>query len=238
MWVLGLTIVAGLTWWQWPEITTIYDQTKKANAEAATQQAYQDKFQAEVKARDDMLKAKAKRIGYRAIIDPLLAKKRLNADEHSELGNAAGNYALELDAAGIQFDDNGYVRSVKGHEAYFAKVYKKATEPYDFDPPAPATATPASSPAPVAASWRTVVHFTGHSVKDTPSFTVNANEWRIRWRSKGGMFQAYLNGEGRVQVAADGHGAESEETYIHGAGTYYLSLIGQKDYDVWVEAQS
>ena len=119
--------------------------------------------------------------------------------------------------------------------------------------PAPETSTPATTPAATtpspevmtpasALTWTEVTSWEGSSIKDTETFSITANEWRIQWSTKPGEhgemnFQIYVyeaNGELK-SVAANIIGEGSDVSYIRGAGDYYLTINTAQPYTIVIE---
>jgi hypothetical protein len=90
--------------------------------------------------------------------------------------------------------------------------------------------------------WRAVRSFTGSSIKNTESFTISGDEWRISWVTRPGEygemnFQIYVyNADGSLKdIAANVIGAGEDSTVIRGSGTYYLQFNSGQPYSVVVE---
>jgi hypothetical protein len=100
---------------------------------------------------------------------------------------------------------------------------------------------PASPPANVEPSgdgWRLVKRFSGRATKDTETFQITADEWRIDWATRAGDFEGNFvihiyNSDGTEKgLAANVIGAGQDNTTIRGAGSYYLSIITSQPYAI------
>ncbi len=96
-----------------------------------------------------------------------------------------------------------------------------------------------------APEWKEVIRFEGESIKDTETFKVSSNEWRINWSTKPGdmgemNFQIYVyNADGDLEsVAANIIGEGSDMSYIRGSGDYYLTINTAQPYTVIVEEKN
>jgi hypothetical protein len=108
------------------------------------------------------------------------------------------------------------------------------------------TSTPTSPGRPVItpASWHEIKRFSGKSIKQTETFTVPGNDWRISWDTKPGAYGAmnfqiyiYKPDGSLVTVAANVIGADKDSTIMHGSGAYYLMINTAQPYTITVEAQ-
>lgn len=96
--------------------------------------------------------------------------------------------------------------------------------------------TQESSEPVVIASWE------GESTKNTETFTVPTDEWKISWDTKPGElgdmnFQIYVYDKNGAMkgVAANVVGANNESTVMRGAGDYYLTINTAQPYKITVE---
>lgn len=113
---------------------------------------------------------------------------------------------------------------------------------------------PGSSEAPVStpqtspvvdsspAYWAEVIRWEGNSIKDTETFSITANDWRIRWSTEPGEygdmnFQIYIyEANGSLKnIAANIIGEGSDVSYVRGAGDYYLTINTGQPYTVIIE---
>lgn len=108
----------------------------------------------------------------------------------------------------------------------------------------PATAEPTTQPTPVKAEPVVIATWEGESIKNTETFHVPTDEWKISWDTKPGKFgdmnfiiTVYKAGETQipVSVAANVIGANNESTVIRGAGDYYLAINTGQPYKITVE---
>lgn len=110
--------------------------------------------------------------------------------------------------------------------------------------PAPPTVTPIPPIATLAPIWREVVRWEGKSIKNTETFHIPANEWRISWDTKPGEygdmnFQIFIyTASGDLKgVAANVIGADKDSTIMRGAGDYYLTINTAQPYVIVIEAK-
>ena len=88
----------------------------------------------------------------------------------------------------------------------------------------------------VIASWE------GESTKNTETFTVPSDEWKISWDTQSGEygemnFQIYVYDKNGAMkgVAANVIGTNSDSTIMRGAGDYYLMINTAQPYKITVE---
>lgn len=97
---------------------------------------------------------------------------------------------------------------------------------------------PTAKPAP---TWQKVVEFTGKGIKETETFTITADEWRISWDTKPGEygamnFQIYVyKGKSMAGIAANVIGEDKDSTIQRGKGDYYLTINTAQPYTVVIE---
>ncbi len=91
----------------------------------------------------------------------------------------------------------------------------------------------------VIASW------SGSSTKNTETFHVPSNEWKISWDTKPGKYGdmnfivTVYNSDGSLKgVAANVIGASSEYSIMRGSGDYYLAINTAQPYKIIVESLS
>ena len=107
------------------------------------------------------------------------------------------------------------------------------------------TAAPANEPVTpqeVKAEPVTIASWTGESTKNTETFTVPSDEWKISWDTKAGdlgamNFQIYVyNADGSMKgVAANVIGKSSDSSIIRGSGDYYLMINTAQPYQITIE---
>lgn len=92
-------------------------------------------------------------------------------------------------------------------------------------------------------AWQQVFAFNGNSIKETESFIVSSNEWRVRWEVGGrnrdtDIFQVFVydaNGNLKTTVANQ-RGSGSDSNIVRGKGTYYLKILAvEQPYKIVVE---
>lgn len=86
-----------------------------------------------------------------------------------------------------------------------------------------------------------IVGWTGDSIKDTETFHVSSDEWKLTWDTKPGEygpmnFQIYVyNSDGTLKsVAANVIGESLDYSIIRGSGDYYLSINTAQPYTIGV----
>lgn len=106
------------------------------------------------------------------------------------------------------------------------------------------TITPTTSTTTPVTIWKKVISWEGKSSKDTETFHISSDEWRIRWSTRPGKngdmyFGIYVHKEKRnfpIDVVANVIGEDSDVSYMRGAGDYYLSIdAGNQFYTIIVE---
>jgi len=96
--------------------------------------------------------------------------------------------------------------------------------------------------------WNEVIRWKGKSTKNTETFRISSNEWRVSWMTKEmslgnmtipGNFQLYLyDNDGNLKgIAANVMGNDKDSSYQRGAGNYYFSINSSQPYIVIVEEQ-
>lgn len=95
------------------------------------------------------------------------------------------------------------------------------------------------------AEWKEVITFEGNSIKDTETFKVSSNEWRINWSTSPGdmgemNFQIYAHkASGDLAgVAANIVGEGSDTSYMRGSGEYYLTINTAQPYTIVIEEKN
>lgn len=95
--------------------------------------------------------------------------------------------------------------------------------------------------------WKQIVKFEGKSIKDTQTFNISSDEWRIVWDTKPGdigetNFQIYVyDGNGNPvgsHVVANIIGKGNDVSYMRGSGEYYLTINTAQPYTIIVEEKN
>ena len=93
-------------------------------------------------------------------------------------------------------------------------------------------------------TWHKIVEWEGEAIKNTETFKIPSNEWKISWDTNPGdmgdmNFQIYIyNSAGSlVGVAANVVGANKDSSIMRGAGDYYLTINTAQPYTIIVEAK-
>jgi ribosomal protein S19 len=98
-----------------------------------------------------------------------------------------------------------------------------------------ATTTPTSE-------WKQVKVFEGNSIKNTETFKIIGNEWRVVWDTAPGEygdmnFQIFIyKASGDLEgLAANVIGKGNDESYMRGSGEYYLTINSAQSYKIIIE---
>ena len=102
---------------------------------------------------------------------------------------------------------------------------------------------PLSAPA-TPATWHEIGRWQGKGTKNTETFHIPSQEWRIAWSTKAGdlgamNFQIMVYKAGwsfPITVAANVVGEDTDQSIMRGAGDYYLTINTAQPYMVIVEA--
>jgi hypothetical protein len=92
--------------------------------------------------------------------------------------------------------------------------------------------------------WYEIARWQGKSIKNTETFHIPTNEWRISWKTEPGEygdmnFQIYVydTANNFPQVAANVIGYDMDSSIMRGAGDYYLTINSAQPYIIIVEAK-
>jgi hypothetical protein len=191
------------------------------------------------------------------LISPKLVM-RWGAEEKRTRGRAALIYGIAIVVLFVAF---GITSNHEPHQSAASpsqttttnpspEASKSATVPTPAAAPAAATPT-TSAPAPVAQetpqpSWHEVITFQGSSIKNTQTFHIQSDNWRINWSTwpgdYGNMNFAIMvyNSDGSpagIGVAANVIGQGSDISYMRGSGDYYLAIDTAQPYKIVIEEQ-
>lgn len=99
-----------------------------------------------------------------------------------------------------------------------------------------------SVPVSQTATWQQVATWDGNGTKNTETFHIQSNEWRINWSTEPGEygdmnFQIFIynTNNNPIGVAANVIGQASDVSYMRGSGDYYLSINSGQPYQIIVE---
>ncbi|QPM69066.1 hypothetical protein [Atribacter laminatus] len=89
-------------------------------------------------------------------------------------------------------------------------------------------------------SWKVIKSWNGNGIKNTESFTIKSDEWRIKWTNKGMLFQIYVYPKDEdafsfFDMAANTTEPCSDVSYFHKPGEYYLTISAIGNWSVAVE---
>jgi len=92
-------------------------------------------------------------------------------------------------------------------------------------------------------AWKLIAIYEGDSMKNTPTFNIPSDEWRISWQASPGKIGAgnfaitvvTASGE-TVGLAANVMGESTDASYMHGAGSYYLKIFADEKYKIAIES--
>ena len=94
---------------------------------------------------------------------------------------------------------------------------------------------------PKTQSWSAVESWSGKATKNTETFRIDSDLWRISWKTKPAdlgefVFQIYIYKDGElVNLAANVIGTDEDSTVMRGAGNYYLNINTGQPYTIKVE---
>ena len=105
-------------------------------------------------------------------------------------------------------------------------------------------ATPPAAPA-TPATWHEVGRWQGKGTKNTETFHIPSQEWKIAWSTKPGDLGAMnfsimvykTGGSFPITVAANVIGEDADQSIMRGDGNYYLTIATAQPYMVTVEAR-
>lgn len=93
-------------------------------------------------------------------------------------------------------------------------------------------------------TWQQVITFKGSSIKTTQKFTIDSNNWRIKWSTTPGKlgdmnFQIYINDANGapVGVAANIIGKGNDESYMTDIGEFSLTINTAQNYNIVIEQE-
>jgi hypothetical protein len=91
--------------------------------------------------------------------------------------------------------------------------------------------------SPATQSWYQVLEVKGRVDKQTDLFEIKATKWRVSWQTSGkGMLAIFVRTKDDAPVTSTSvEGSNSDETYIHHAGTFYLKILASQEYVIKVE---
>jgi len=105
--------------------------------------------------------------------------------------------------------------------------------------------TESTADAPI--EWETVDTLSGNSAKKTAPFTINADQWRVKWStsgsSMGSVFQvsAYRPGDNfpTSMIANVANDSGSDTSYVYESGEFYLEInAANTSWEVTIEKPS
>lgn len=87
------------------------------------------------------------------------------------------------------------------------------------------------------ASWHSVLEVKGTASKQTDLFETTGSKWRIRWeKPSADSLNIYVyDQKGNPVDVISAKKTTSDESYIHKAGKFYLSISASREYVVTVE---
>src|SRR5659263_142508 len=104
------------------------------------------------------------------------------------------------------------------------------------------TTAPKAAPTTAPKTWQQVITFEGSSIKTTQKFTIDSDNWRIKWSTTPGKlgdmnFQIYINDASGspVGVAANIIGKGNDESYMTDTGEFSLMINTAQNYSIVVE---
>ncbi len=91
-----------------------------------------------------------------------------------------------------------------------------------------------------AQTWKKIKSWNGNGIKNTESFIIKSDEWRIKWTNKGMLLQIYVYPKDKsafslFDLAANTTEPGSDVSYFHKPGEYYLTISAIGGWSVIVE---
>ncbi len=91
-----------------------------------------------------------------------------------------------------------------------------------------------------AQTWKKIKSWNGNGIKNTESFIIKSDEWRIIWTNKGRLLQISVELKEESGFSSFGYAANAAEpgsdvSYFHKSGEYYLTISSMGGWSVIVE---
>lgn len=93
--------------------------------------------------------------------------------------------------------------------------------------------------------WYEIMRFQGEGIKDTETFTIPSNEWRISYDTKPteygeSIFAVFVYTSDGKMVGMVGNvvGVKKDSSILRGVGDYYLSINSGQQYTIIAEAKN
>jgi len=111
----------------------------------------------------------------------------------------------------------------------------------------PTTTDTSTTPAPIipAPTWHQVIAFQGSSTKNTETFHISSNEWRINWNTTPSQYgdsnfiiTIMDSNNAPMGGVANVIGEGNDTNYEHGAGDYSLQILSGQSYQITIEEKS
>jgi len=86
-------------------------------------------------------------------------------------------------------------------------------------------------------TWKMVKSWKGNGLKNTESFIIKSDEWRIIWTNKGMLLQIFVNAKNGspFYLAANTTESGSDVSYFYKPGEYYLTISGIGEWSVIIQ---
>lgn len=151
--------------------------------------------------------------------------------------NSDGTY--KSSAANVIGSSSDY-SIIRGSGDYYLSIL--SGQPYEIAVESSGSETPEEGLT--EANYQVVTSFEGDSTKDTETFHVPSDIWKISWNTKPGkigeanFILTVYNSDGTYKSsAANVIGSSSDYSIIRGSGDYYLSILSSQPYKINVESQ-
>jgi hypothetical protein len=156
----------------------------------------------------------------------------------------ASNDELDAELAELEGEENADNQptdseSEPEQEAVVAKAKKPSTITTTTKPKTAIPSTAKKKTSKKKAIWQSVVKLSGTKNRKTKPFKVNADEWKIKWKTKPGKgeFIVILHDRNSdfTEIITTTDEAETNFQTMRDGGEYYLQIESQRPYEISVE---
>ena len=160
---------------------------------------------------------------------------------------ASGN-ELDAELAELEAEENSPAKAGKSQsepeeEAVVAKTKKPTSSTNNTSSKTKSSATSTSAAksktSKKKAVWQPVVKLSGTKNRKTKPFKVNADEWKIKWKTKPGKGEFIIILHDRnsdfTEIITTTDEAETNFQTMRDGGEYYLQIESQRPYEISVE---
>lgn len=168
-------------------------------------------------------------------------EETLNIDLSLSLQQEIYYRLIELQDS-IDYEDEKYAEKLEASYSVVANYYNiSEAQLLEID----ITGLTKQWPMPVyEKKWHEIKTFSGKGIKNTETFIIPSQEWRISWDTSPGEygemnFQIYIyDDNGNLKgVAANVIGADKDSSIMRGSGNYYLMINTAQPYTIKIEAK-